>query len=160
MSEEQILTPTLDTRRSAPVARLLIAILIASLAATTANVILYFILKDIFGIPTVAPEQFPPPELSPLPASDVILFSLIFSAGAGLVFLIVANTARRPAQVFVLICTVVLILSLFLPLRIPPPVPMSTKLSLLAMHILGAAVLMPLLIVLGLPSNEKVKVEL
>ncbi len=155
MSEEQILTPTLNTRRSAPVARQLIAILIASLAATTANVILYFILKDIFGVPFLAPEQFPPPELSPLPASDVILFSLIFSAGASLVFLVVANTARRLARTFVVISTVVLVLSFLLPLRIPtPPVPMATKYSLMSMHILGAAVLVPLLIAIGLPRKN------
>ncbi len=80
--------------------------------------------------------------------------------GASLVFLIVANTARRPTQVFVLICTIVLVMSLFLPLRIPtPPVPMSTKYSLLGMHILGAAVLVPLLIAIGVPINSSNKMR-
>jgi hypothetical protein len=54
----------------------------------------------------------------------------------------------------------VLLLSFLLPLRIPtPPVPIATKYSLVAMHILGAAVLVPLLIVIGLPRNGEVKVE-
>jgi len=47
-----------------------------------------------------------------------------------------------------------LIVSIILPFRIPtPPVPMSTKWSLVSMHILGAAVLVPLLVVIGLPKN-------
>jgi hypothetical protein len=139
---------------TASLPRQLLAILVASIAAIFANVLLYFLLKDALGIPFVAPEQFPPPEVSPLPASDVILFSLIFSAGAGLVFLVVAYTARQPARVFAAISLVVLVLSCFLPLRIPtPPVPMETKLALVSMHVLGALVLVPLLIRLGLPSR-------
>jgi hypothetical protein len=48
----------------------------------------------------------------------------------------------------------VLLLSLFMPLMIPtPPVPMSTKLVLASMHVLGAAVLVPILIAVGLPSE-------
>lgn len=134
--------------------RQLRAILIASAAAIFANVILYFIQKNLFGVPFIAPEQFPPAEVSPLPVSDVILFSLIFCAGAGFVFLAIANKARHPARVFAILSFIVLVLSCFLPLRIPtPPVPMATKLALVSMHVLGALVLVPLLIRLGLPVS-------
>ena len=135
----------------APLPRQLLAIVIASLAATMANIVLSLILKGFFGVPFVVPEHFPPPELSPLPASDVVIFSLIFSAGGCLVFLVVANTARRPARLFIGISLSVLVISFLLPLRIPtPPVNMTTKLSLVGMHILGAVVLVPLLIKIGM----------
>jgi hypothetical protein len=65
----------------------------------------------------------------------------------------------RPARVFAIISLIVLVVSCYLPLRIPtPPIPMATKLSLVSMHILGAAVLVPLLISIGLPrrGNEDV----
>lgn len=114
---------------------------------------MYYLLKD-FGVPFVAPEQNPSLEVSPLPVSNVVLFSAIFCAGAGLVFLVVANTARRPARVFAAISLVVLVLSCFLPLRIPtPPVPMATKCALASMYVLGALVLVPLLIRLGRPAR-------
>lgn len=135
----------------APLPRQFLAIVISSAAAIIANVILYFILQNVFGVKFIAPEQLPSPEVSPLPFTDVILFSAIFSAGASIVFLLVANMVRRPAPAFVTISVIVLVASFLLPLRIPtPPIPMSTKLALVSMHILGAAVLVPLLIRIGL----------
>lgn len=113
-------------------------------------------LKNHFGINFIAPEQYPLPEVSPLPVTDVIIFSAVFCAGAGIVFLIIANTARKPAPLFAAISFVVLVVSCILPLRIPtPPIPMATKLALVSMHILGAAVLVPLLIAFGLRQGAK-----
>jgi hypothetical protein len=81
----------------------------------------------------------------------VIIFSNVFCAGAGIVFLIVANTAHKPAPLFAAISFVVLVVSCILPFLMPsPPIPMSTELALVSMHILGAAVLVPLLITFGL----------
>ena len=86
--------------------------------------------------------------------SDVFLFSAIFCAGAGLVFMVVANTARQPARAFAIIYFIVLVLSCFLPLRIPTkPIPMATNYALISMHVLGGLVLVPLLIHLGLPAR-------
>jgi hypothetical protein len=122
--------------------------------AIAANVIFYLLATELLGIPMVALNQYPPPELSPLPVTDVLIFGAVFSFGASLVFLVVANISRRPAQVYLVICMVVLIISLFMPFMIPtPPVPMSTKLVLASMHVLGAAVLVPILIAMGLPSK-------
>jgi hypothetical protein len=156
MIQRQSLRISLSERRPATLPKQLLAMLVASLSAVTANVILYFVLKDIVGIEFIAPEQFPPTEVSPLLVTDVVIFSLVFSAGASIVFLIVANTSRRPAFIFVVISIVVLLISFLLPLKIPtPPVPMATKLSLVSMHILGAAVLVPLLIDIGLPKDTR-----
>lgn len=133
----------------------LLAMLTASTAAIAANIVLYYFITGIMGIRLVALEQYPPPEVVPLPVTDVILFSFIFSAGGCLVFFIVANTTDRPQQIFIGISMIVLVLSIILPFRIPtPPVPMSTKWSLVSMHILGAAVLVPLLVVIGLPKKS------
>ena len=157
MDQNQASGISSTAQKSNSIPRQVSAILIASAVAILANVLLYYILKDLFGVPFIAPEQFPPPEVSPIPVTDVILFSVIFCAGAGLVFLVIANTVRRPAQIFAVISIIVLLASLYLPLRMPtPPIPLATKLALDSMHILGAAVLVPLLIRLGLPRQAGV----
>ena len=144
-----------NSQRPASWTRQLLAILISSLAAIVANVGLYFILKNLLGVNFIAPNQFPPPETSPLPYTDVIVFSAIFAAGAGVVFLIVANRVQNPARVFAAISFIVLVASFYLPLRIPtPPIPMSTKLALASMHVSGAVVLVPMLIKLGLVKTS------
>jgi hypothetical protein len=143
---------SLADRQPASLARQLLAILIGSISAIVANVIFYLLATELFGILLVAPKQFPPPELSPIPVSDVVIFSAIFSFGASLVFLIVSSISRRPAQLYFVICLVVLILSLFLPFMMPmPPIPISTPVVLASMHVLGAVVLVPILIVMGMP---------
>ena len=151
---------SLADRQPASLARQLQAIFIGSISAIAANVIFYLLATELLGIPMVALEQFPPPELSLLPVTDVVIFSFVFSFGASLVFLLVANISQRPAQVYLAICLVVLILSLFMPFMIPtPPVPMATKIVMASMHILGAAVLVPILIALGLASKGKDQLE-
>jgi hypothetical protein len=151
---------SLADRQPASLARQLQAIFIGSISAIAANVIFYLLATELLGIPMVAPEQYPPPELGLIPATDVVIFSVIFSFGASLVFLIVVNISRRPAQVYLAISLVVLIFSLFLPFRMPrPPVPMSTPVVLASMHVLGAAVLVPILIVVGLPSKGEDQLE-
>ena len=146
---------TLSARKPAKLSRQLLAIIVGSISAIVVNVAYYFFLKEFVGVEFIAPEQFPPPEVSPLPYTDVIIFSIVFCMGASIIFLIIANIAHRPAVLFVGISTVVLILSLFMPLLIPtPPIPMATKLSLASMHIVGAAVLVPIFVYIGLPMNS------
>ena len=143
----------LADRQPAPLPKQLQAILIGSIAAVAANVSYYLLASELLGVPMLAPSGDPSLELSPLPVTDVIIFSLIFSIGASIVFLVTANFSPRPAQVYTGLSLVVMILSLFMPLMIPtPPVPMVTKLVLASMHVLGAAVLVPILITVGLPQ--------
>lgn len=114
----------------------------------------YLFASEILGIPMVAPSDDPALESSPLPVTDVIIFSLVFCIGAGAVFLLTANLSSRPAQIYAGLSILILILSLFMPLMIPtPPVPLVTKLILASMHIVGAAVLVPILITMGLPQK-------
>jgi hypothetical protein len=146
----------LAERHPAPINRQLLAIGIGSIAAIAANVVYYLLASELLDIPMVAPSEDPLEKLSPLPVTDVIIFSLVFSIGASIIFLVTANFSPRPAQVYVGLCVVVLILSLFMPLMIPtPPVPMATKFVLASMHVLGAAVLVPILIALGLPPKKE-----
>jgi len=143
----------LADRQTTPLPKQLQAILIGSIAAVAANVSYYLLASELLGVPMVAPSGDPSLELSPLPVTDVVIFSLIFSIGASIVFLVTANFSSRPAQVYAGLSLVVMILSLFMPLMIPtPPVPMVTKLVLASMHVLGAAVLVPILISVGLPQ--------
>jgi len=146
---------SLAKRQPASISRQILAIVVGTIAAIIANVIYYLLVTGLLGIPVVAP-----PELSPIPVTDVVLFSIIFSFGAGLVFLLVANISRRPAQIYLGICLAVLIISLFLPFMMPtPPVPISTPIILASMHVLGAAVLVPIIIKIGLPVKEKEQME-
>jgi len=156
MTSTDVPRNSLANRQPAPFNRQILAIVIGTIAAIIANVIFYLLVTGLLGTPMVAPEQFPPPELSPIPVTDVVLFSIIFSFGAGLVFLLVANLSRRPAQIYLGICLAVLIISLFLPFMMPtPPVPISTPIVLASMHVLGAAVLVPIIIKIGLPLRQE-----
>ena len=62
---------------------------------------------------------------------------------------------RQPARVFAIISFIVLVLSCFLPLRVPPPVSMEIELALISVHVLGTLVLVPLLIYTGLPAQVR-----
>ena len=149
---------SLGERRPAELPRQLLAIFVGTISAIVANVAYYFILKEFVGIEFIAPDEpgVEPRGIAPLPATDVAIFSIVYCVGAAIVFLIVANTTRRPAPVFVTISVVVLLLSLFLPFFMPtPPIPISTEASLASMHILGAAVLVPLLLAIGLPKESR-----
>jgi hypothetical protein len=55
MDQDQLLTLSIDTRRRAVLSRQLLATIVASLPATAANVIIYYTLKDISGVPFVVP---------------------------------------------------------------------------------------------------------
>jgi hypothetical protein len=149
---------SLSERKPAPLIRQLLAIVTGSLSAIFANVVYYFGLKEFAGIQFIAPQDasLDPPGIAPLPYTDVILFSAVYCFGASLVFLIIANTVRRPALIYSVISIVILVLSLPLPFMMPtPPVPVTTEASLASMHVLGAAVLVPLLVVIGLPKKVK-----
>ncbi len=153
MNQVGIIRTSLNERGPAEFPRQLLAIMIASVCAIVANVILYFILDQVVGVNFIVPSE-PPGEVGTIPAGDVVIFSVIFSIGAGLLFLIVANSFRKPAPLFIGISLAVLLISFLLPLKIPtPPTSMATKWSLVSMHLLGALVLVPLLVAIGLPKR-------
>jgi hypothetical protein len=119
---------------------------LAVAAAALANVLFYYFVTWALQITMVFPEQFPPPEVTPLPVTDVVLVSFIFGAAAVIVFWFVARFSR-PARSYLAISAVILFISVLLPLKIPtPPVPMSSKFSLVIMHIIGAVVVVGILL--------------
>lgn len=130
--------------------RLWLAIPFAAVIATSANVIFHFFVTRFLGEPLLFPEQFPPPETSPMPVTDVIIFSVIFSIGAGIVFLLIVQLNQQPIKNFLIFSVIVLLLSSVLPLKAPtPPVTMSAKLTLVTMHTIGAITVVGTLISLG-----------
>lgn len=131
-------------------ARLWWLVPLALAAATAANVIFYYILTRLLGEPLLMKSEFPPPVTSPMGVDEVILFSVIWSLGASLVYVFLCAVSARPERTFIIVSAVVLLASMALPLMIPsPPVAMSAKLSLVMMHIIGAVVVVGLLVRLG-----------
>jgi len=123
---------------------------IAVAAATIANVVFYFILTRWLGEPLLMINQFPPPQMVPMPVGEVILFSIIWALAAALVYVFLNAVAARPDRYFIIISAVVLLASFALPLKAPtPPVAMSAKLSLAVMHLIGALAVVPVLVGLG-----------
>lgn len=124
---------------------------LATAVAVTANLIFYFIITRWLHIGLRFPTEAPGRILSAtLPAGDIVLFSVIFSLGAGIVFVVVTQSARRPIRTYLIIASAVLLGSFLLPLKIPsPPVAMIDKLSLVAMHIIGAIAVVSVLVGLG-----------
>ena len=134
---------------------------LATTAAVTANVIFYFIITRwlhidllIGGEEAELSWQLPVGDsetvLWQLPVSDIILFSVVFASAAGIVFVIVSQLAQRPIRTYLKIATVALFLSFIPPLSAPsPPVAMIVKLSLVAMHIIGAICVVGVLVGLG-----------
>ena len=144
-----------DASKEVSLDRLWWVIPVAAALAATANVIFYYIVTRWLGEPLLFPEQFPPPETSPMPVADVIIFSLIFSLSAAFVFVLVANFSRRPIRTYLIISSIVLVLSFILPLMAPtPPVTMPAKLTLVAMHIIGAIAVVGTLVGLSRQASK------
>lgn len=128
---------------------------VAVILATAADLVFFFALSSALEKPLLFPNEFPPPELAPLGIADIVMFSLIFSAGASLVFVVIANVSGRPVSRFLTVSLIVLVLSFALPLSIPsPPVAIADKLCLVAMHIIGAVFVVGTLVILGSVTEE------
>ncbi|PZC47031.1 MAG: hypothetical protein C1O27_001647 [Chloroflexi bacterium] len=135
--------------------RLLWVIPLGAASATAANAVFYYLVTAGFGEEFLFPNQFPPPDLAAMPVNDVIIFSVIFSLGAGIVFAQVSNLARKPIRIYLVIAIVTLFLSFAVPLSISsPPVAMSHKLVLVALHVLGAMGVVGTLVALGRGNNR------
>jgi hypothetical protein len=124
---------------------------LAMAVATLANISFHFIITRFFNIGLHFPAGTPDGALAPTMAvTDVILFSIIFATGAGIVYGLVVNVAKRPIRTYLIIAGTVLLLSFLLPLRIPsPPVVMVDKLALVTMHIIGAVAVVGVLVCFG-----------
>jgi presenilin-like A22 family membrane protease len=142
---------SLVEREAVSLGKLAWVVPLATAVAVTANITFYTIITRWFHIGLRFPSDTPERSLSATMAvGDVVLFSVIFALGAGFVFVIVTQSARRPIRTYLMIATAVLFVSFLLPLKIPsPPVAMIDKLSLVAMHIIGAIAVVGVLVGLG-----------
>ena len=119
--------------------------LVAAAGATVANVVFFFVSKEI-GIPYLVTMQG---SLGPLPPVMVIVSSVIPAVAATVLFALLGKFLSRPIRVFTIISIIVLLISLAPPLTMPGEVAVSTKVSLVVMHIITAAVTVGVLTRLG-----------
>jgi hypothetical protein len=101
----------------------------------------------------VAVLDIPQPEFEPLQARAVALSTLGGVIAAGVAYALIKGLARDPARVFVIVAAAALLLSLYAPLSLgladPPENPGTDAGSvgtLIAMHVLAAAISVPALI--------------
>jgi hypothetical protein len=129
----------------------------AIMVATIANVLFYYILSDVLNVALFIPDETGSGGTVALTVSNVIFMSVVFSLGAGIVFLIIAAFSPHPIRWFVIISMIVLVLSFALPLMLSSDqVTLETKIILMAMHVLGAILVVGIIIRLSekqLPSD-------
>jgi hypothetical protein len=125
--------------------RIAAATAVAAAAATAANVLLRALAIAILDIPQ--------PEFEPLALRAVILSTLGGVAAAGVAAAITARLSRNPARTFLIVAAVALVASLYPPLSLgladPPENPGTDAGSvgtLMAMHVVAAAISVPILI--------------
>ena len=120
---------------------------LAAIAGALANVLFYYLLTRVLGEPLLMLGETRESDLGPMPVWEVVLFSFIYAIPAGIIFAILTRTTKKPIRDFLITSSVVLVLSLFLPLRAPtPPVAMSAKWSLATMHVIGAVFVVGVLV--------------
>lgn len=124
--------------------RLLWATPLAAVAATVGNAVVYFIASALGAMP----QDFVVQDSGPITVTPVVLSSLIGTAGAAVVFTIVALLSRRPIRTFRIVAAVVLVLSFATPLTIPGA-PLSMILTLELMHVVAAVIITGMLTTLA-----------
>lgn len=119
--------------------RIASATAIAAIAAVIANVLLRALAVAAFDIPQ--------PEFEPLNLRPVIVSTLGGVVAAGLVYALIARLAREPRRTFLVVAAAALLLSLIAPLTIDDPNADAAAVgTLIAMHVVGAAISVPILI--------------
>jgi hypothetical protein len=125
--------------------RVATATALAAIAAVVANLLLRAAAVAVFDIPQ--------PEFEPLQARAVVLSTLGGVVAAGVVYAVVLRLAGDPTRVFLVVAGVALVLSLWAPLSLgladPPENPGTDAESvgtLIAMHVLAAAISVPVLL--------------
>jgi hypothetical protein len=115
--------------------RIATATAIAAVAAVVANVLLRALALAAFDIPQ--------PEFEPLNLRPVVVSTIIGVVGAGIVYALMRGRTRA----FLIVAVVALLLSLIAPLTIDDPNADAEAVgTLIAMHVLAAAISVPILI--------------
>jgi hypothetical protein len=118
---------------------------IATVAAVVANLVLRALAVAVLDIPQ--------PEFEPLQARAVAVSTAGGVIAAGVVYAIVERFARDPRRTFLIVAVIALVLSLWAPISLgladPPENPGTDAGSvgtLIAMHVLAAAISVPVLL--------------
>ncbi|MDQ3285246.1 MAG: DUF6069 family protein [Actinomycetota bacterium] len=116
--------------------RLLWATPLAAAAAAFANAVVYFVASALGAMP----QDFVVQGSGPITLAPVVLSSFIGTAGAAVVFTVVALLSQRPIRTFRIVAAVVLVLSFATPLTISGA-PLSLILTLELMHVVAAVII-------------------
>ena len=141
-------------KQVAPINKLWWVGLVAGAVATIANLVFFWITKSGFGVPYILPLRGPSSPLVNLPETEIILAHVGPAIGATAILAILGKFLSRPFRVFRIISALLLIISFILPLfLLPSGVATSTKIGLMLMHIIAAAIIVGILTRLGRSSK-------
>lgn len=118
--------------------RLLQAGAIAAVAASVANVLVYFIVPSLFDFSLEIPLMGPGSEIERLPVFMVILSTVVGTIGAVLIFATLNRYTARPVTIFRVVAVIFLLVSFGPPFSLP--VATSIQLTLATMHLITATV--------------------
>jgi hypothetical protein len=111
--------------------------LLAGVAAAAANALVFLIAQAAGAIPS---DIIVPEANEPITVVPVMMVSFMPAIVAGIVLAILAALTPQPVKIFLIIATIMLILSFYTPFTIPGAImPMIVVLNL--MHIIAAVVI-------------------
>jgi hypothetical protein len=143
-----VITTSSQDQQVVPISKLWWVGLVAAAGAAIANLILFLITRGL-GIPYIMPLQGPDAALEALPASMVIIASVVPAIGATILFAILGKFLAQPIRVFWIIAAVFLVISFAGPFTFPTAVALSTKIGLTLMHVVAGAAIVGILTTRG-----------
>jgi hypothetical protein len=137
MAESRFASPSIaqSSGLDRPVARGLLA----AGAAAAANLIIYVVARNVFDVSLVMPYEGPGSTPARLPAAMVAIISVVAAIAGAVLLWVLGRVTRRPLPIFQAITLLVLLISIAGPLTLDET-ETSTKVALLAMHVVAAAV--------------------
>ncbi len=120
---------------------------IATLAAVIGNVVVFYVAAFINGGPLTVPDPSGAGMMPAMVAAPIILTAVMI-IGATLVFALIKRRSAQPVRLFLIVSLVVLVLS-YLPFLLPIGLPVATAVAFGIMHIVAAAIAVPILILYG-----------
>jgi hypothetical protein len=123
-----------------PFRKIAIATVVGAIAAAVATSIVYFIADAADAIDDSIKVDSPGGGESSIGLSAVITATIWPLIIAGLLLAVLVRFTRRPLQVFLIVCGVVLVLSFFEPFLLLDDAPGDMITALLIMHVVAAVV--------------------
>ena len=133
------LTQPVTSAKTVTASRFISAGLLAAAVAAVANLLVYFLVPALFGFTLEFPWQGPGSEIQRLPIFMVLLATVLPTIAAIVLLAVLNRFTARPVTIFRVIAVVFLLLSLAAPLTLSAP--LSVRLTLVAMHVITAAII-------------------